>query len=301
MVGAEELVSIGVPVFNGADRLERAVRSVLAQDHENLEVVISDNGSTDGTQELCRELARSDSRIVYHRHPENIGLLNNFVAVMRMARGGLFRWLGDDDELAPDCLSRCVRQFAEDDRLLVVTTRIAYSNGGDLFADGDYRGAALRSPDPVERFREMLRLLNESDLVIDPLYGVMKRDRVAAIPRRNIMREDEVFATKLALAGPWAHVPEVLARRNRPPTRLRAIARRLDVPSWRTYFSTSLQCMEIIDFIAESDLTDTQRRAAVAAVTRMFLRRHKVTAQRRGRRLVRKAAELVGAAHVAVR
>ena len=57
------------------------------QDHENLELVICDNASTDDTEELCRELANQDSRIVYHRNPVNIGLLNNFIRVMQ-----LFEW-----------------------------------------------------------------------------------------------------------------------------------------------------------------------------------------------------------------
>ena len=95
----------------------------------------------------------------------------------------------------------------------------------------EYDETALGSDDPVERFIEMLRLLNESYLLIDPLYGMMRREPVAAIPRRNMLREDEVFATKLALAGPWRHVPEVLARRNWRRERIGRVAARLGVPS----------------------------------------------------------------------
>ena len=77
-------VSIGLPVRNAGDRIADVVRSVLAQDHQNLELLITDNASTDGTEEVCRELARSDSRIAYHRQPQNIGLLNNFVVNRHM-------------------------------------------------------------------------------------------------------------------------------------------------------------------------------------------------------------------------
>src|SRR5262245_55907722 len=94
---ADTLVSVGLPVRNGAQTLRAVVSSVLTQDHELLELVICDNASTDGTEELCRELARGDKRIVYHRQPRNIGILNNFTYTMRLARGTFFRWLGDSD------------------------------------------------------------------------------------------------------------------------------------------------------------------------------------------------------------
>jgi glycosyltransferase involved in cell wall biosynthesis len=80
---SDVLISVCLPVRNGASRLESVVRSVLTQDHENLELVISDNASVDATEELCRDLAAEDKRIVYVRQPENIGLLNNFQAAMR--------------------------------------------------------------------------------------------------------------------------------------------------------------------------------------------------------------------------
>ena len=81
------LVSVCLPVRNGAERLANVIESVLAQTHENLELVVCDNASTDATENVCRELAASDPRILYHRHPANIGLLNNFISAMRMSRG----------------------------------------------------------------------------------------------------------------------------------------------------------------------------------------------------------------------
>ena len=67
--------------------------------------------------------------------------------------------------------------------------------------------------DPADRVVEMLRMLNASYLQLDPLYAMMRRDSVIQIPRRNMLREDQIFAVSLALAGPWAHLPQVLARR----------------------------------------------------------------------------------------
>jgi glycosyltransferase involved in cell wall biosynthesis len=295
MVDSDTLVSVGLPVRNGADRLEPVIRSVLAQDHERVELVISDNASTDATEELCRDLAELDGRITYHRQRENIGLFNNFLAVVRLARGPFFRWIGDDDRLAPTYVSRCLREFAEDHRLVLVTTQVSYTDPDGRTSTAAYDGTALRSPDPVERFAEMLRLLNESHLLIDPLYGLMRRGAVAAIPRRNILREDEVFAAKLALAGPWGHVPEVLAHRNWKHDRLADLARRLDVPAWHARFSTALQCRELLRWLRAADLTPEQCRRARSAVLSMYARRQRRVASRRGRKLMSLAAGRVTA------
>ena len=290
----DTLVSIGLPVYNGAHRLEEVVWSVLAQDHDRIELVITDNASTDDTEQICRELAKADSRIVYHRQSRNIGLLNNFVHAIRVARGTFFRWIGDDDWMAPDYVSRCLEAFAEDERRVLVTTQLAYTGAdGITRSDRGYDGVLLASADPVVRFTEMLRLLNASPLLVDPLYGMVRRVPVAAIHRRNMLREDEVFACKLALLGPWGHVPEILAHRNTRAGRLRDIARVLDVPRWQSHFSSTLQVREILAWLPETDLTEPQVRAARAALARMYVYRQRKTAIHRSRKLVKMAAALV--------
>ncbi|WP_182898248.1 glycosyltransferase family 2 protein [Microbispora sp. H10830] len=295
MSSHDTLVSVGLPVRNAAGRLREVVESVLAQDHENLELIISDNASTDGTEEVCRELARSDGRIRYRRQAENIGLLNNFKSVIRLAEGPYFRWVGDDDRLDPRCVSRSLDLFAEDERLILVTTQIAYKGPDGRTETAAYEGAALRSGDPVERFAEMLRMLNESHLMIDPLYGLMRREAVLPIPRRNMLREDEVFAAKLALAGPWGHVAEVLGHRNWKHETMPVLARRLGVPSWQAHFATTLQCREMLRWLKQAPLTPEQRARARAAVYRMYARRQRRVAVRRGRKAARLVTGLVGA------
>jgi hypothetical protein len=286
MKPSKALVSVGLPVRNGADRVGEVAQSVLAQDYEHIELVICDNASTDGTEEACRELVRADSRIVYHRQQDNVGHLNNFMSVIQIAKGNYFRWIGDDDWLAPNFVSRTLECFEEDQRRLIVTTRIAYTTPDGLIrSDDSYDGARLASADPVERFRELMHLLNESYLLIDPLYALVRREPVAAIPRRNMLHEDQIFAAKLALAGPWGHVPLALAGRNTNLNRLPEIAKRLGVPSWQAHMASTLECIEILRWIARSELTDLQKRQTRAAVRRMFLRRQAKTYVHRGGKL----------------
>lgn len=283
-------VTVALPVRNGADRLATAVSSVLAQDHPRIELVISDNASTDGTEDVCRELAKADPRIVYHRHPRNVGLLNNFMHAMRLASGTFLHWMGDDDWLAPHCISRSLDVFAADDRLVLVTAQTAHIGPDGVTRTAPYHGTGLGSDDPVQRVEEMLRLLNENQLLLDPLYGLVRRSAVLDIPRRNMLREDEVFAVKLALTGPWGHVPEVLAHRHTNHARLPDLARRLDVPPWQARMATTLQCREILRWMADADLSPRQRSQLRAAVVKMALRRQRRTAVHRSRKLGRLVA-----------
>jgi len=283
---ADALVSVGLPVRNGAGRMEHAVNSVLNQEHENLELVICDNASTDGTEELCRDLAARDSRIVYHRHPVNIGLHNNFTSAMRLATGTFYRWMGDDDWLDPRCMSRSLEAFASDDRLLLVTAQTSYVGADGVERTDPYDGTALGSDDPVTRFTEMLRLQNESAILVDPLYAVIRREPILTIERRNMLNEDQVFAAKLALAGPWAHLSEVLTRRHSAHETRAMLARKLGLPPWQAHLGTALQCKELLGWLDESPLDHQQRRRATLAVARLYLRRQQNTATHRARRLL---------------
>jgi GT2 family glycosyltransferase len=268
------LVSVGLPVRNGALQVGDAIRSVLDQSYDHLELVIGDNASDDGTEDVCRLYARLDTRIRYHRHQQDIGPVGNFNAVLRGARGTYFRWIGHDDWLTSTYVARCLEVLDEDPDLVLVTTQQAHVGADGEVDTAVFDAARLRSHRPVERFAEMLRLLNESHLLLDPLYGMMRRDRVARLPRPVMLFEDQVLAARLALAGPFGHVPEILSVRGFTPfPRLTATARRLGVPTWRARMATALQCRELLTAVAEADLEPTERRHARAAVAGLFLRR----------------------------
>ncbi|OPG03135.1 glycosyltransferase family 2 protein [Microbispora sp. GKU 823] len=284
------LVSIGLPVRNGADRMGDAVQSALKQDHADIELVISDNASTDHTEEYCRELARADSRVVYHRQPVNVGVVGNFDAVLRLSRGTYFRWMGDDDLLEPNCVSRSLEVFAEDERLVLVTSETMYTGpDGAVMKPPTYRGTRLLSDDPIDRFTEMMVVHTQEHMLLDPLYGLMRREAVARVPRPVMLREDEVFAVMLALAGPWGHVPEILAHRGLRFRRLPEIARALGVPEWTVHFATTLQFAAVVRHLRTLDLTPEQRRRAWEVVARTYARRQRQTLSHRTRKAARLA------------
>src|SRR5260370_35870186 len=101
-------VSIGLGVYNGEPFLKDTLDSILAQTFEDFELIISDNASSDHTEEICRNYAARDRRIKYSRNPVNLGLYTNLNEVFRRSFGQYFRWSAADDLFEPTSLEVCV-------------------------------------------------------------------------------------------------------------------------------------------------------------------------------------------------
>lgn len=98
-------VIVGMPVFNGEEFIEAAIESILSQSHQNLELLISDNASTDRTESICRAFQAVDSRVNYFRQKENIGVLKNYQFLLKKAADSYFMWACADDVWSKDWIS----------------------------------------------------------------------------------------------------------------------------------------------------------------------------------------------------
>ncbi|MGD9570378.1 MAG: glycosyltransferase family 2 protein [Thermoleophilia bacterium] len=210
------LVTIGVPVFDGEAYLEAALDSVLGQTWGELEVVISDNASTDGTEDICRAYAARDPRVRYVRNERNLGAAPNYNALVGMARGGLFRWASHDDALAPDLVERCVAAL----RAAPAGTVLAFAEARTIDERGEPTGLPVTAPwrggSPHERLAELL--LGRDSYIVNcaPVFGVI---RTEALRRTRLIggyeSSDKVLLVELALAGEMARVPDPLFLRRR--------------------------------------------------------------------------------------
>jgi len=114
------LVSLGIPVKNGFLHktekdidLEKALHSILNQSYTNLEIIISNNSSTDETNLFLEKISKTDKRIkIYNQNPE-IFISHNFSFVLRKATGKYFKWHGADDIISPNFIEKNV-EFLED-------------------------------------------------------------------------------------------------------------------------------------------------------------------------------------------
>jgi glycosyltransferase involved in cell wall biosynthesis len=117
----QNLVSIGIPVFNGERTISRCLDSVLGQTYSNLEIIISDNNSTDHTFEICKSFAERDSRIVLIRQESNIGPAGNFASVFQRSSGKYFCWIASDDYRSLDFI-QLNHDFLENNSSAVAST-----------------------------------------------------------------------------------------------------------------------------------------------------------------------------------
>lgn len=105
------IVSVCIPVHNGARHLGRAIDSVLEQSFDDYEVVVCDDASSDETPEICRSYR--DSRVRYVRFDERGGQARSFNRCLQESRGELLTLLHADDFYLPHLLARRVAQLKE--------------------------------------------------------------------------------------------------------------------------------------------------------------------------------------------
>lgn len=105
------MVSIGVPVYNGEKYICRALDSLLAQEYQNIGLIISDNCSTDNTFEICKGYAKQYPQIHLYRTETNIGAIANFRLVLEKAQGKYFFWAAADDYWHPEFISVLIKEL----------------------------------------------------------------------------------------------------------------------------------------------------------------------------------------------
>jgi glycosyltransferase involved in cell wall biosynthesis len=224
-------LTIGMPVYNGDDYLAQAIESILGQTLGDFELIISDNASTDGTEEICRGYAQKDERVRYHRNQKNLGAARNYNYVVETARGPLFKWAAHDDLCRPRYLEHCVVPLEQDADVVVCypKTRIIDENGEDK---GEYRDDLhLDSPSSHERFRTVLfREAGECNAV----FGLIRTETLRTTGViGNYPASDMILLGELALHGKFYEVPEPLfLRRDHPETSVRANISDTDRAAW---------------------------------------------------------------------
>lgn len=200
------MVGIGLPTYNRVAGLERAIDSVLAQTHADFELVISDNGSTDGTQQLCRSVARNDPRVRYVRHRVNRGATANFNFLFGELRGEYLLLLADDDRLDADYVANCLAELRRLPDHAIVGGRQRWMRGAQPAGDGVLM--TLEQDDPRRRTLEYLRRVDDNGT----FHGLIRADALRSVgPMGNV------------LGGDWMHVAALTFRgkvRTLPGTRL---------------------------------------------------------------------------------
>jgi glycosyltransferase involved in cell wall biosynthesis len=202
------LVSVGIPTYDRPETLERAIRSVLAQDERDLEVVVADDASPNpGTAAVCERLAAQDGRVRVLRNEVNLGHAGNYQHVLEAARGEFFMWLADDDWIDPAYVSRCLAELRRPGVAIACGTGRYYRDGAHAV---DERPIDLLDPRPGARVVRLFANIS----VNGPLFGLMRRSELLPIGFPQVVGGDWLLVAKMAERGRVRTLPGVFIHRS---------------------------------------------------------------------------------------
>lgn len=274
MADLKPLVSIGLPAYNGERYLGEALDSLLSQTLADLEIVVSDNASTDATASIVRAYAERDARVKYHRNPSNVGAICNFNRTFELAAGKYFKWHACDDLCAPTYLEKCVATLEEDPSAVLCQSRTvliddmgrALSLDAELQLSLDRQGIFANPPDPhfadsddpVIRFSEALPYTRTCQHVM----GVMRADAMRATGLLAMYYgSDRAFLIRMALRGRFREVPEALFFNRVHKGNSRSLARAREryvwggAPAWISAFHLLNGYLDIGRSVLQADMS----------------------------------------------
>jgi len=170
------LVTVGMPIRNGDPYFKLALESVLAQDYPNLEIVVSDNGSTDRTAGILARAAAADPRIRFFRQSEVLTAFENFYWVLCQARGIYFMWAAHDDLRPENFVSSLVAKLevTPDAVLAFSDVRVSPVFGQSyVYKTFDYE---------TQGMGRLSRMRKTASLQCYHIYGMWRHDALTRIP-----------------------------------------------------------------------------------------------------------------------
>jgi FkbM family methyltransferase len=261
------LVTIGLPVFNGAATLAAALETLVRQDYPNLKIIISDNASTDGTLAICEEFACKDSRIRIIRKQVNEGAVVNFRTVLDAAEGQFFMWAAADDYWYPQFISRLLPELQADP-----SAGVALCAVDRRFPDGSLfdliRFTGNNNPNGMGHLRLLSKILSGAKYNLF-IYGLFRTPLLQRAMQcfPEVLGGDRQFICQLALACRFTYVDDVLLTRTHQPKNADAYMRTMGQRG-----TLRLQLLSFADMTLRSDVIPWWRKAWLpVALTQYFI------------------------------
>lgn len=204
----QELVSIGLPVYNGERYLATALECLLSQTWNNLEVVISDNASTDRTQDICQATAAADSRVRYVRQGANLGAMGNFQFVLEEAKGQYFMWAACDDCWDADWIDELMHSLTSRADAIAAYGRLQHIDPSGMPMKHPANAATFPYDGGVLARRLKYFLQFEGNGKANPIYAIFRREALRGLMLRDYPY-DYLIVFDLLRKGPFLSVPQV--------------------------------------------------------------------------------------------
>ena len=170
-----KIITIGMPVYNDVNFIEKSLETILNQTFQNFELIISDDGSTDGSELICRKYSEKDSRVKYIRQAKNLGISKNMEFLLTLAHSKYFMWAGDDDLLAPTFIEKLINSLENNPDAISAFCTFAYiDEKGSLISekqDFDYS-----NPNKIKRLKHFIK--NSNDIFG---YGIFLTEKISKV------------------------------------------------------------------------------------------------------------------------
>ncbi|HEY7378102.1 MAG TPA: glycosyltransferase [Steroidobacteraceae bacterium] len=262
-------VTIGLPVYNGERFLAQALDSLLGQTLTDFELVISDNGSEDRTEEICRAYAARDTRVRYVRHEVNRGATWNWNYVVHAARGEIFKWHSANDSCDPRMLQACAEVLRRDPRTVLCYPRTWLVDEAGVKLEQYALDIEVLEERPSSRFeyvREHLFMNNAQSGLI----------RLAPLRQTGLERPyphgDMILMAEIALYGTWRLLPEALFYRRIDS---QSVTRNLPKAELQAFLSPGRRSMPELQHLRENlDCVRSVLRAPIGLKERAAALRH---------------------------
>ena len=207
----EQLISVIIPIYNAQDYLQICMESVLGQTYKNTEIILIDDGSTDGSGAICDDYEKCDGRIrVIHK--ENGGASSARNAGLRAAAGAYIYFLDSDDRIVPELLKKLYASAIENQSELVFFDAYAVDEDTGKISETNYSHKEKYQPDAGKNL--MRRMVANKDFhmgVWQLFYKKSFFDRTELSFVEGIIYEDFLFTCMAyCLAEKVSYVPEFL-------------------------------------------------------------------------------------------
>ncbi len=203
-------VYTGMPVYNGEQYLEDSIKCNLNQTYDDFAILISDNASTDRTEQICRDYASSDARVIYTRNDVNVGAAPNYTKCFEPTNCEFFRWSNADDLIEPTLIADCLAVLEEHKDAILAYGKTRLIDGDGVFMEDYDDRMHLVDDSPVERFLVCRQTLGLSNII----YGLMRRDLLAQTALfESFVASDSNLIAELTLYGKFYEIPKTLFSR----------------------------------------------------------------------------------------
>ena len=189
-------VSLIIPVKDRKEYLYHTLRTCMAQDYENFEIIVADDASTDGTKEMVRDMAIADSRITFIDRTERVGMRDNFEDALSRIKEGFVLALGGDDGIQPRGISRMVKMFQDTGTKLLTWCPPEYAYPMDYYPNGHFsisykdKSHWVDSKEYLARQTKMLAYINDIEC---PMFYIKGAAHISLIEKVKSRTADGRF------------------------------------------------------------------------------------------------------------